>query len=81
MKKSVMRSIYQRANKNLLQDQQLSILKMYFDDERSIKDIGQLLNLSIPVTRNLLAKALYECRKSSNDPEYLKALNILYGSK
>lgn len=56
------------------------ILEMYLVHNLSQQEISKRLNLSRSQTKQNIAKAIFNLRKLSNDPEYIKARKILYGS-
>lgn len=51
---------------------------MYLIDGKPQKEIAVLLNIPIAIIKQRISRALYEIRKLSNDPEYIKAKKILY---
>ena len=62
----------------LLPDEFSKVLVMYLIDDLSLKEIAIKLNLSLASVKNIKNKALYTLRKISDDPEFNKALTILY---
>jgi DNA-directed RNA polymerase specialized sigma subunit len=66
------RQLYENVDKSLLKDKSLFMLKLYFEDNLTQKAIAERLNQSLYKTSNEISKAIFELKKTSNDPEYLK---------
>jgi DNA-directed RNA polymerase specialized sigma24 family protein len=65
-------------HKKDLQNSYAELLELYFEQNLSYKDLSIQLNVSIASTKQLVAKALLELRRVSNDSDYLKAMEILH---
>lgn len=59
---------------------QHDLLNMYFVQNMKKQQIAREMNLPVQSVKHIIARALFELRKASNDPEYLKAKQILYGN-
>jgi hypothetical protein len=81
MTKSKALILYQSLDKEMLLPPVSELLNLYLKENRSQKQIAEQLNKPLAATRAQIAKALFELRKASNDPEYMKANQILYSNK
>lgn len=81
MRKKTLKNAYQNLDKNLLCQESLSILELYLVEDSSLEQIIKQFNYSQSEVRHKIAKAIYELKKLSNDPEYVKARAILYGDQ
>ena len=61
----------------VLPSEHSNLLRLYFIEKKSIKDISSELSISVAKTKQKIAKAILEVRRISNDPDYLKAIEIL----
>jgi hypothetical protein len=66
-------------NKLQLQATYVEILDCYLLKNFTQKQVAIHFKQPISTTKSQIAKALLELRKASNDPEYLKGKEILYG--
>lgn len=54
------------------------VLSLYLKEKLTQREIAQQKGITIPKVRELISKGMYMLRKEAQDPEYLKALQILY---
>lgn len=57
-----------------------NVARYYLVELRSEREVAEILNVPVSTAKQKIARAIFELRKLSNDPEYIKARKILYGN-
>jgi DNA-directed RNA polymerase specialized sigma24 family protein len=81
MEKKVLAISFESCAKELFSSEQVEILQLYLIEDLSYREIAKVLRIKEAQVTQRIARALYELKKVSNDPEFVKARKILYGEE